>query len=201
MLNGMLFNGHLEEGEDISRIVHRHWLAGVAHLFWPTAVFLFLAYGIYYVWGRQNFVIALGIGEVCVLIWWLRNFFDYYLDAWIVTDHGIIDVEWHGLFHRESSRVLYSDLQGVSYEIKGIIPTILRTGTISVEKISTGSAVEMEQVYNPRSVETLILKNMEAYMLHKNMKNTKDVQEILAAIVAERAHLREIESDSDEDAE
>ena len=117
------------------------------------------------------------------------------------TDHGIIDVEWHGLFHRESSRVLYSDLQGVSYEIKGIIPTILRTGTISVEKISTGSAVEMEQVYNPRSVETLILKNMEAYMLHKNMKNTKDVQEILAAIVAERAHLREIESDSDEDAE
>lgn len=196
----MLFRGHLEEGEDISLIVHRHWLTGCTYLFWPTIIIaLCLAL---LVAGRQNssLVLAAGVGILVLGVWWVRNFFDYYLDAWIITDHGIIDVEWHGLFHRESARVLYSDLQGVSYEIKGVAQTLLRVGTISVEKISTGSTIQMEQVKNPRRVEALILKNMEAYLRYKNLKNSADVQEILAQIVAERAQLQGVpESDQDDD--
>jgi hypothetical protein len=107
-------------------------------------------------------------------VWWARNFFDYYMDAWIITNHGVIDLEWHGWFHRQSARILFSDVQGVSYEIKGVTGTLMRFGTVSIEKISTGAAVSLSHVPRPRTVETLILRNMETYLHTKNLKDTKN---------------------------
>jgi hypothetical protein len=127
-------------------------------------------------------------------MWWLRQFFNYYLDAWIITDQGIIDLNWVGWFHRQSARVLYSDIQGVSYEINGVLATLLKYGDISVEKISTGTAISLPYVHKPKIVESLILKNMEEYLHKKNIKNSKHVQEILSAFVAEQAQLKDAES-------
>jgi len=148
---------------------------------------------------------VISLWSVVSLVWWLRNFFDYYLDAWIITDVGIIDVEWHGWFHRQSSRVLYSDIQGVSYEIQGVTNTLLRYGTIGVEKISTGSAISLDNVPHPRRIEGVILKNMEAYMHTRNLKDATHVQDILSGIIAREVQLQdlgdgeEMEDDSDEE--
>lgn len=191
MLKDFFFARHLEDDEVVSRIVHKHWLAGFATLFWPTLSFIasvvVLAMAV-----TRGVQLALALWAIVSLVWWLRNFFDYYLDAWIISDQGIIDIAWHGWFHRESSRVLYSDIQGVSYEIQGVWGTLLRYGTISVEKISTGSAISMEQVYFPRGVEALILKNMEQYMHKKNLKDSKQVQELLSTLIAEQIQMRDI---------
>jgi len=135
---------------------------------------------------------------VISLLWWLRNFFDYYLDAWIVTTEGIIDIEWFGLFHRKSTHILFSDIEGVSYEIAGISATLMRYGTISVERISSGEDVEIEYVPHPRDIEHLILDQMEVYMDHKNLKDTKQVQEVLANIVANQLHLDSLGSQQEE---
>lgn len=202
VLSTFFFKKHLEEDEVLVRAVHKHWLLGMKSLFWPTLFFLGCVWLL--VMARTPGVrIAEAAITVVVLVWWLRNFFDYYLDAWLVTDQGIIDIAWFGWFHRQSTRVLYSDLQGVSYEIKGVWGTILRYGSISVEKISTGTAVTLEYVSRPKSVELLILKHMETYLHSKNMKDTKHVQELLSALVIERMQLQEMggESDNDDTAE
>jgi hypothetical protein len=145
------------------------------------------------------FIVA--IWSVIAIVWLLRNFFDYYLDAWIITDAGIIDVEWHGWFHRESTRVLYSDVQGVSYEIQGVAATLLRFGEISVEKISTGNAISLDYVSRPRSVEGIIMRSMEEYLHGKNLKDAKHVQELLSEIVARESQLEECEDEDDEEYE
>ena len=131
----------------------------------------------------------------------VRSFFDYYLDAWLITDHGIIDIEWFGWFHRESARVLYSDIQGVSYEIHGVAGTLLRYGTVAVEKISNGEEIELEYVSQPKKVESLILHRMETYLHTKNLKDAKHVQEILSAIVAEHLQREELSGEDDGDDE
>ena len=136
----------------------------------------------------------MAIGSIAALIVAARNFFDYYLDAWIITDQGIIDLEWHGWFHRQSSRVLYSDIQGVSYEVQGLMGTMLRYGTVSVEKISTGTAISLSSVENPRKIETLILKNMEAYLHSKNLKDSKHVQELLTNFVTNQVQIDAIKN-------
>ena len=202
MLQKTLFGKHLDDDETLVRVVHKHWLLGVRALVWPTAwlagdALLALAFPT-----KAMFVLC-GVFAIVFAVWWLRNFFDYFLDAWIVTDEGIIDVAWHGWFHRESSRILYSDIQGVSYEIKGIAGTLLQTGVISVEKISTGESVSLESVKRPKKIESLLLSNQEKYLHKKNLRDGKEVQKMLASILADQMNMKELSispGDSDDEA-
>ncbi len=200
MLQKMLFSKHLDDDEVLVRVVHKHWLIGTKALFWPT-LWLVLAALLAVGFPTRPMLIVAGVFAFCVLVWWLRNFFDYFLDAWIVTNEGIIDVAWHGFFHRESSRILYSDIQGVSYEIKGVVGTLLQVGVISVEKISTGDSVSLEWVKRPKKIESMLLNNQEKYLHKKNLKDSTQLQEMLATLVAERLHMQELgltDDDADE---
>ncbi len=200
MLQKALFSKHLDDDEVLVRVVHKHWLIGTKALFWPT-IWLVLAALLAVGFPTRPMFIVAGVFAFCVFIWWLRNFFDYFLDAWIVTNEGIIDVAWHGFFHRESSRILYSDIQGVSYEIKGVVGTLLQVGVISVEKISTGDSVSLEWVKRPKKVESMLLNNQEKYLHKKNLKDSTQVQEMLATLVAERLHMQELGLTDDDDAD
>lgn len=193
-----LFQKHLEEDEVLVRVVHKHWFIGLKALFWPTVLFLVDIYCLAtYRVGAMTLITS--IMGVTILVWWLRNFFDYFLDAWLLTDQGILDIAWFGWFHRQSTRVLYSDIQGVSYEINGVWGTLFNFGTISVEKISTGAVISLEYVKNPKQVEVMTLKHMEGYMHKKNLKDSKEVQKLLATLLAEQLNKKDIfPEDADE---
>lgn len=186
----------MESEETVVGVVHRHWFLGVKHLFWPTLTFVMLAALLLTSFKKEVAYVVLPLLLV-VGVWWLRNFFDYYLDAWIVTNTGIIDVEWHGWFHRQSTRVLYSDIQGVNYEIQGVLGTVLRFGTIGVEKISTGSQISMDNVSNPKRIEAMILKQMENYLHRRNLKDSKTVQDIITSVIARELQLGEFRPKAD----
>ncbi|MDP6561744.1 MAG: PH domain-containing protein [Candidatus Peribacteraceae bacterium] len=192
------FHRHVDDDEEIVMVVHKHWLLGFKYLFWPVLAFAF-AWAVF-VFAPYKFIFYIAaLASIGTLVWGLRSFYDYYLDAWIITDQGIIDVEWHGWFHRQSTRVLYSDIQGVSYEIQGVLGTMLRFGAIAVEKISTGSVLSMDSVKNPRAIEALILQAMEGYLHGKNLTDAKHVQDILSQLVAREVNLEQFESDDDDD--
>ena len=181
-------------------IIHKHWLLGVKVLFWPTVSFVASWIMLYYVPFRMTFYLISICGMVS-LVWLLRNFFDYYLDAWIVTDQGVLDLEWHGWFHRQVTRILYSDIQGVSYEVQGVMGTIMNFGFVSIEKISTNVLVEMESVKCPKAVSRMILKNMEKYLHSKNLKDARHVQELLAEVIANQVQLVDAEAQMEEEEE
>lgn len=199
MFNWM-FRRHLEDDETLVRIVHKHWLLGIKTLFAPTAVGTVIGLILASVQTQAVFLIAAVLGVVTV-IWWIRNFLDYYLDAWIITDQGIIDIAWHGWFHRQSSRILYTDIQGVSYEIHGVFGTLLRYGVISVEKISSGEEIALENVSMPRRVESLILQAMEQYLHSKNLKDSGHIKDILASMIAQQIALQEMGVEEEEEDE
>ena len=184
MLETFFFGRHLEDDEKVTMIVHKHWTIGLKELMAPTISFV-LAWGLLALRQTPLAVSIAGVWGIASLAWWVRNFLDYYLDVWIITDRGIIDLEWRGWFHRQSSRILYSDIQGVSTEINGIAGTLLRYGTVAVEKISTGTTIALPFAPRPRSVESRILKNMEGYLHDKNLKNAKHIQELLSDFVAQ----------------
>ncbi len=193
MLEKFFFHRHLDDEESIKLIVHKHWLLGTRELIWPTLLF-FGAWALLISIPDKYVFYGVALISVGSLVWWIRNFLDYYLDAWIITNKGIIDLEWHGWFHRESARVLYSDIEGVSYEIHGVVNTLLGVGDMSIEKISTGGSITMEFVKTPKRVEAKVLECLEAYMLAKNMKDAKTVQNILAEYVAGSIHSEKIKA-------
>lgn len=183
MLQKFFFTQHLDDEEKILLVVHKHWLLGIKSLWLPSLVFT-AVWSILYFRQTEYIVYGVSLAALGVGIWWIRNFMDYYLDAWVVTNKGVIDLEWHGWFHRTSSRVLYSDIQGLSYEVKGIAGTLFGYGELELEKISTGTTLSMPFVKKPRKVEAVILQAMEAYMHKKNLKDATTVQSILAEFVA-----------------
>ncbi len=191
-----LFTQHIEDDETMKAVIHRHWIFGVKAVLFST--FLIIAM-VALIVITKNVMARWVEGAVLILliIWWMRTFLDYFLDAWVITDHGIIDLAWHGWFHRESTRVLYSDIQGVSYEMKGILGTLFRFGDISVEKISTGTTISLTQVPVPRRVQTLILQSMETYVHSKNLKDAKTVQGILSDFVASSMQKGEFSEDEE----
>ena len=128
MLDRFLFSKHLDKDEHVMSIVHKHWLIGLTFLFWPSVSFLLSWITLALVYSTTVLLLLVACWSTWSLVWWLRGFFDYYLDTWILTDQGIIDLEWRGWFHRQSARILYSDIQGVSYEIQGYSGLCLASG-------------------------------------------------------------------------
>ena len=187
-----LFNRHLENDESLQLIVHKHKLIGLIELT-PPIIVLIISWVLLYIAPVQPIALIVLGADIAILIWMLRNFLDYYLDAWIITDKSVIDVEWHGWFHRQSTRIDYSSIEGVSYEIQGILGTLCRFGSVTLEKVSSGAKISIENVPNPRDVESVILECQNACLRTKSMKDSSAVQDILSEIVAERMHLKEAE--------
>ena len=186
------FQRHLEDDEPLYLIIHKHWFLSVKELSLPVLAFIGTLILGFIAPITPVFAILLMI-DVGIVVWFFRNFLDYYLDALLITDRAVIDVEWHGWFHRESTRIEYSSIEGVSYEIQGILGTFLKYGTITIERIGSGSVVEIENVKNPRDVESAILACQTECLRTKNLKDSAQVKDIIAEIVAERMHMKELD--------
>lgn len=183
-LNQFFFNRHLDDDETIVLIIHKHWRLGIKTLIVPTLLFLGV-WAILYAAPNKYMFYGVALAALGVLIWWIRNFLDYFLDAWLVTNKGIIDLEWRGWFHRSSTRVLFSDIEGITYEVKGIMGTVFNYGELKLEKVSSGAVMTMPYVHRPKKVEGIIMHTMEKYIHTKNLKDAKTVQTILAEFVAD----------------
>jgi len=83
---------------------------------------------------------------------------DYYLDVWIVTNQRIFDIEQKGIFNRNVSSFRLRRIQDVTVEMNGIIPTLLKFGTIHVQTAGAGRNFEMRGMANPRKVKRVIFK-------------------------------------------
>ncbi len=192
-----LFHRHLEEDEPLYIVIHKHWILGLTYLWKPILCLVATLITLYFL-PIKYILIAVALVDCGILVWLLRNFFDYYLDAWIITDRSVIDVEWHGWFHRQSTRIDYTSIEGVSYEIEGVFGTLLRYGTVSIEKIGSGSVVSICDVKNPRDIESIILACQDAHVRKKNLKDTNAVKDILAEIVADRMMMQEDDEEDEE---
>lgn len=195
MLQDYFFRRHLDEDEEILLVVQKHWMLGIRSLYAPSLLFIGI-WCILLLGHSRMMVYGVSLAALAAAVWWIRCFLDYYLDAWIVTNKGVIDLEWHGWFHRSSTRVLYSDVEGVGYEVKGVMGTLLNFGEMQLEKISTGSAVTMPFVHKPKRVEAVLLEAMEAYILKKNLRDASTVRDILSEFVASSMQAKTVKKKS-----
>jgi len=184
-----LFARHLEDDEPLCLVVHKHWLLGFRALAVPALVLL-ASWSLLFFLPNRMTATGMLLADGVIALWLLRNFLNYFLDAWLITDRSVISVAWHGFFHRASTRIDYSSIEGVSYEVRGILGTLFRFGTVTIEKVGTGTKISLERVGNPRTVESAILLAQERCLRTKNLKDSEAVQDLLSQIVAERTQLQ-----------
>lgn len=97
-------------------------------------------------------------------LWWLflwmgafRALTSYYLDAWLITNKRVVDIEQHGFFSREVSSVFLANVQDATTNVSGLLPTLLNYGDLEVQSAAATNRFRIVGVPNPRSLRDLIL--------------------------------------------
>jgi len=173
----------LEEGEEIVFVCHRHIFVFIRDIFRVFILHGALTAFFWYFFPQLLlvYVIWVGIGVI-------RTFFvlqDWYYDVWLLTNMGIISVEWTGYFDRTSARVEYPSIEGVTYAIKGVWQTIFNYGNITLAKFGGPSEMILKEASNPKKVERNVLMNQERFMTSKNFQDQEVLKQLLSDLVVE----------------
>ncbi|PIV84108.1 MAG: hypothetical protein COZ28_00810 [Candidatus Moranbacteria bacterium CG_4_10_14_3_um_filter_44_15] len=159
------------EGETIILFLRRHWfiffmrllLIIVSVIGLITIYYLFIFLNSNFQESEYYNLLLFGESLATLFIW---NFFfilwlDYYLDAWIVTNERIINIEQRGFFVRNISELKLTKIQDVTSEIIGVIPTLLDYGNIYVQTAAEKERFTFYQIPRPNRVKNAIVQLQE----------------------------------------
>lgn len=109
-------------------------------------------------------LLTLLAGGYYLMIWlfFLMNFTDYYLDAWIVTDDRILNIEQKSLFSRTISELDLSKIQDVTSEVKGVIAFVFGYGNVYIQTAGERERFVFEQIRRPEEIRKNMLELVEA---------------------------------------
>lgn len=133
----------LEPGEQVISVIHRHifGLLGIYLLVIAAFLAAVMLAGLIGVdllrglSGEASLMLA-GIAFLLVVLTVLMLFSvtsTYWQTKLLVTNRGIIQVLQHGLFNRKVSRLSMSDIEDVTTEQKGLLPTLFNYGILHIE--------------------------------------------------------------------
>lgn len=158
----------IEKDEKIILLVRRHFFAMILHIILSIVYFLIPPAGLFLVFtflitGFEELpyfpLIILGITIYYLILWLLffKHLFDWYLDAWIVTDRRLLDVEQRGFFQHTVSELRLDKIQDVTVEIKGFFPSIFHFGNIHAQTAAAIQRFTLEDIPDPEKVRDIIL--------------------------------------------
>lgn len=162
----------LEKGEEIFKIVRKHWFVIIVELF----VALFMALLPFFVLTTlvitldthtffdtplatlfPSIIFATSLWFVCACMFGYMIWTHYFLDVWVLTNRRVVLINQIHFFNRIVSSFRLERLQDMSVSINGVIGTLLNFGTIRAQ---TASAHEdgfiMHGVPEPRELLSLI---------------------------------------------
>ncbi|MBU0625712.1 PH domain-containing protein [Patescibacteria group bacterium] len=172
---------HKKSGEQVVFFLRRHIIVFIGGML-LIIFMMFIPFGAYWLI-NANWPQLLNdtlIGPIMKLVasayyfWvWLflfSNFIDYYLDAWIVTNDRILNVEQSGLFNRTVSELDLINIQDVTSEVHGVLPFLFGYGDVFVQTAAEKSRFVFEQVPQPEEIRKRLLMLVE-----EEQKNLRSV--------------------------
>jgi hypothetical protein len=122
IIQRILFQRHLDSEEKLLFIAHKHWIEIVPQSLKMSIFGIVLPLVLWFFFPGIMWVSI--VWMVSFWFWYLYILADWYFDAWLATDVSLIDVEWIGIFHHMSTRIPYSEVREIQWEINGILGTI-----------------------------------------------------------------------------
>jgi len=163
---------HLQEGEHIDLKARKHWFLLFRDSFGIFIVYLLPFIGWRFLTSQPGLSappldpsLILFLVSTWTLLIWARFFTawtDYYLDIWIVTGNRIVNIDQKGLFKREVSTLRIERIQDVTFEVNGIIATILGFGDVHVQTAGETEEFVIKGIANPERVKRKILEHIDA---------------------------------------
>jgi len=157
----------LSDDEEVVTLIRRHWFHIALRAAADLCIFIVLA-GVLVivlgVLGQSTSVVLMPLGIYALalggLFLWMHFFAawsDHWLDAWVITNKRIIDIEQKGFFSRQVSSFPLNRIQDVTYDISGIIAMWLKFGNVRIQTASISEDLVMKQVPFPEDVKEEIV--------------------------------------------
>jgi len=182
ILDEIVFRSLLNKGETIQYVGHVH-----PFVIYPT-LFKVLIFGVlmpavgYYLFPLQPFLMVWAAWAGCGAILFCYRVLQWYMDAWIVTNYGVIDHEWNSFFDQATTRIEYGNIEGISHEIKGFWGTILRFGNLQIEHMS-GEPISIDKVASPRKIERSIVSHQNNFTRRQNFEDHGKLKDMLVNLL------------------
>jgi len=164
---------HLEPDEKVLKIIRKHWfiiaielIISVASILIPIILtFVFLVMSRNYDFATFDFTSHLPLVFYVLNIWTLLavilgfiSWTNFYLDYWVITDRRIIVYDQVSLFNRRVSSFRLERLQDIKYSLNGILQTLLKFGTVTIETASHTNSFKSEGLPVPDQIYSIIQK-------------------------------------------
>lgn len=161
-----------KKDEKVLFYLRRHWLVFLGDIL-MVAVLAVVPMGAYFLidkmWNalligalsRPTLILLTSAYYLVIWLFFITTFVDYYLDAWIITDDRILNVEQHGLFSRTISELDLAKIQDVTSEVKGVIPSIFNYGQVYIQTAGETERFIFEQIPRAHEVRKSILQIVE----------------------------------------
>ncbi len=184
-IRNFLYRRHLDEGEEIFKVAHRHWLILKIKL-WKSTWFGIIPPIVLFYFFPMFFIVSL-IWVLAGITHFIIKYLEWYYDCFLITNIGVIDIERHGLFDNTSKRIEYHMIDGISYTIQGFLPTILDYGDMVIDKMGSGIQINLEDAANPRKLDRTIMKYQEQFIHEKSFTDHEILKGMLADMIATHA--------------
>lgn len=164
----------IEPGEQLVTVVHRHaigivgiyieMLGGIATIIIVAAL---VVAGIFGTTSKTvNGLVAAGavlvIGFIVALL--IISLYVYRQSKIIVTDQSLVSVVQKALFGRKIARLSMSDVEDVTAEQGGLLPTMFNYGTLTIQTAGEEDNFVFPLCPNPNNFADQILEARQAYV-------------------------------------
>ena len=173
------YKKHLEDGEEIMHVAHKSWVTVKKDLFLSIFVGLILP-----------IILSLVFPKI-ILIWlaWLvigflrlvYALFNWLLDAWLVTNQGVLGVRWDGFFNRKTKRLEYKSIEGVEHEVDNFWATIFSYGTILIQQ--PGGEVRIRYIHRPKLLASKIAAHRVKFIEQQKWQDEETLKDILSGMI------------------
>jgi len=183
MFANILFRNHLNEGERIYFVAHTHPFLMYSTFFKLLFIGILVPLGFNLIMPPFQilWIVWIAIGALA----FFYEIMNWYLDAWLVTNQGVLDIQWNSFFDKSSTRIEYQTIEGITYEIKGFWGTIMNFGDITIERTGSGTIIRLERVASPKKVEQEVLHYQKQFIHYKNLKDQTALRDMLVAMAQE----------------
>ena len=129
-------------------------------------------------WGG---VVLLALGVIRTL-WRLRC---WYMKALLITNKGILYVDWEYFFYRRQTRVGYEIIDSIEIEQLGPRAVIFNYGTVRFRSASGGD-ITLERVQSPKSLVEKVEYERQKFMNEKGITDEQAIKDVLVGIAGKQ---------------
>lgn len=104
---------------------------------------------------QQLFIFNVGVGAFVFAYYWF-NFLAYFFNVGIVTNHRVIDVDFHAVIYKEETEARINKVEDITAKTGGYIASLFNFGNVFVQTAGNELNIEFANVPRPSDVVKII---------------------------------------------